>query len=93
MLVESTAYKQDTVDTIYPASGPRRGNHTCCLSGCIDDCGYRGVEARASGALGLLLLRVLRVVVDCELVVALSRIKGPSCAFIAQARSKDTVSY
>ena len=37
MLVESTAYKQDTGDTIYPASGPQGGNPTCCLSGCIDD--------------------------------------------------------
>ena len=24
-------------DTIYPASGPRGGNPTCCLSDCIDD--------------------------------------------------------
>ena len=63
MLVESTAYTQDTGDTIYPASGPRGGNPTCCFSDCIDDCGYRGVKARASGALGLLLLRVLRVVI------------------------------
>ena len=86
MLVESTAYKQDTGDTIYPASGPQGGNPTCCLSDGIDD-DVTGVSK--------LELRVLRVVLVSVVVAIrlLARNDGPSCAFIAQARSKVTVSY
>ena len=86
MLVESTAYKQDTGDTIYPASGPQGGNPTCCLSGCIDDV-ITGVSK-----LGL---RVRWVAVTTSVVAMrlLPRNDGPSYAFIAQARSKVTVSY